>query len=410
MCYNKASKRMSKKSRYVGVGDVEVSPLAKKYVNQVLSTRRVTYGPFTDKFEREFAGHHDLRFAIFCNSGTSALQVALHALKKKYNWKDGDEVLVPALTFVATVNIVLQNNLVPVFVDVDPIFFEIDPDKIEKKITKKTRAIIPVHIGGLPCDMDAIMKITNRHALRIVEDSCETVLARYKGKSVGTFGDYGCFSTYAAHTLVTGVGGFICTNDSELAVYAKSLVNHGRDGIYTSIDDDNVSNKKKLFSIVDKRFEFIDVGYSYRATEFESALGLAQIKNLKKNIKKRRENAHYLNQGLSDLQNYLQLPRERNNADHTYMFYPIIVKSGQVKREELVYFLEERKIETRFLLPLLSQPVYMKMFGDLEEKFPVATSLTKNGFYVGCHPGLKKKDLDFIIVAFHEFFKKRYKK
>lgn len=401
---------MNKNSRYVGVGDVDVSPLAKKYINQVLSSRRITYGPFTDKFEHEFARRHDLSFAIFCNSGTSALQVALHALKKKYKWNDGDEILVPALTFVATVNIVLQNNLVPVFIDVDSEFFEIDPKKIEKKITKKTKAIIPVHIAGLPCDMDAIIKVAKKHSLRIIEDSCETVMARYKGKSVGSFGDYGCFSTYAAHTLVTGVGGFICTNNPDLAVIAKSLVNHGRDGIYTSIDDDNVASKKKLFSIVDKRFEFVDIGYSYRATEFESALGLAQVKNLEQNIKKRRNNALYLSHGLSDLQEYLQLPKERADADHTYMFFPIVVRSEKVKREELVYFLEERHIETRFLLPLLSQPIYKKMFGNLEGQFPVATFLAKHGFYVGCHPGLSKNDLNFIIATFHEFFNKRNKK
>lgn len=392
------------RTRYIGVGDVEVSPLAKKYVNKVLSSRRITYGPFTDAFEKEFAKFHDLRFAIFCNSGTSALQVALHALKKKYKWNDGDEVLVPALTFVATVNIVLQNNLTPVFVDVDDKYFEIDPEKIVDKISKKTRAIIPVHVGGLPCDMDSISLIARKYSLRMIEDSCETVFARYKGRSVGTFGDYSCFSTYAAHTLVTGVGGFICTNNPDLAVSAKSLVNHGRDGIYISIDDDNTSNKKKLFSIVDKRFSFVDVGYSYRATEFESALGLAQVKVLKKNIAARKKNAAYLYNGLSDLQKYIQLPQERKGADHTYMFFPIIVREGGVKRKDLVYFLEGRKIETRYLLPLLNQPVYQKLFGRLEKKYPVATYLSDNGFYVGCHAGLKKRDLDYVIESFHAFF------
>ncbi|MBI2443476.1 MAG: DegT/DnrJ/EryC1/StrS family aminotransferase [Candidatus Levybacteria bacterium] len=400
---------MKTKDKYIGVGDIAVSQLAKKYVNQVLSSRRITYGPFADSFEKEFAKLHDLKYAIFCNSGTSALQVALHALKREYKWNDGDEVLVPALTFVATVNIIIQNNLTPIFIDVDPDFFDIDPTMIEKKITKRTRAIIPVHIGGLPCDMDPIISLARKHSLRIIEDSCETILARYKGKSVGSFGDFGCFSTYAAHTLVTGVGGFICTNDPKLATLAKSLVNHGRDGIYISIDDDNVSSKKKLFSIVDKRFNFVDVGYSYRATEFEAALGLAQIRELKENVKKRRENAAYLFKGLSDLQEFLQFPKERKEAIHTYMFFPIIVRDG-VSREDLVYFLEERKIETRFLLPLLSQPVYRSIFGDLESKYPVATHLSHSGFYVGCHPGLTKKNLDTIIHIFHQYFTSRKKR
>lgn len=398
---------MGRIKRTIGVGDVKMPKSAKKYISQVLKSKRITYGPFAEKFERAFAKEHQLRYAIFCNSGTSALQVSLHALKKKYKWKDGDEVLVPALTFVATVNIVIQNNLKPVFVDIDKDFFEIDPTQIEKNISKKTRAVIPVHIGGLPCDMDPLVSLCKKYNLKMIEDSCETVSSRYKGKSVGSFGDFGCFSTYAAHTLVTGVGGFIGTNNPELAVMAKSLVNHGRDGIYLSIDDDNTKDEKKLFSIVDKRFHFIDVGYSYRATEFESALGVAQMEGLAENIRQRKVNAQLLSKKLSRYENFLQLPRERADADHTYMFYPIIVDPKYVKRKELVYFLESKGIETRFLLPLLNQPVYINLYGDMRKKFPVATHIAENGFYIGCHQGLKRNDIYYIIDSFDEFFSKK---
>ena len=139
--------------KQIGVGDASIGKLERKYVLDVLSKERLSYGKYHQKFEHEFAKAHSRKFAMFCNSGTSALQAGLHALKIRYDWKDGDEVIVPALTFVATVNIVLQNGLKPVFVDVEPDYFEIDPLRIEKAITSKTRAIIPVHIGGHPCDM-----------------------------------------------------------------------------------------------------------------------------------------------------------------------------------------------------------------------------------------------------------------
>jgi len=397
---------MWKPKQQIGVGDVVISPLAKKYVNQVLNSGRLTYGPFIQEFEKKVAKSHRVKYAIFCNSGTSALQVALHILKKVHGWKDGDEVLVPALTFVATVNIVLQNNLKPVFVDIERDYFGINPELITSKITTKTRAIIPVHVGGQSADMKPILQIAKEHNLRIIEDSCETMFAKYHGKPVGSFGDFSCFSTYAAHTLVTGVGGFICTSNVEYAVMAKSLVNHGRDGIYTAIDDDRIKNQKSLFNIVDRRFNFVDVGYSYRATEFEGAVGVAQISDKHKILAGRKRNAMYLSQKLKDLHKYLQLPKTRSGSEHIFMFFPMVIRSKKIKRSDLILFLEKNLIETRYLLPLLNQPVYRKLFGDIEDRFPVAKDINENGFYIGCQPSLTKKELDYVIGKFHEFFAK----
>lgn len=393
--------------KLLGVGDVQISKLAKKYINQIIDTKRITYGKFISGFEKEFSQLHHVKYSIFCNSGTSALQASLHALKAYYNWKDNDEIIVPALTFVATINTVLQNNLKPVFVDVEPDYFMIDPLKIIPKISSRTKAIIPVHIAGQPADMNPIMKIANKYKLKVIEDSCETVFARYKNKPVGSFGEFSCFSTYAAHILITGVGGMICTNNASLAVKAKSLVNHGRDGIYTSIDDDQLKKGKELFDIVERRFNFIDTGYSYRATEFEGALGLAQLKNWKNDIKKRLKNVAYLTKGLKDLETFLQLPKIRSESEHVFMFYPMIVINKKIEREKLVFYLEKNLIETRYLLPLLSQPIYKKIFGDIDNQYPIAQNLSKNGFYIGCHPGLKKEDLDYIIYKFHQFFSSR---
>ena len=392
--------------KQIGVGDASIGHLEKKYVLDALTKERLSYGNYHKRFEEYFAKAHNRKFAMFCNSGTSALQAGLHALKIKYNWKEGDEVIIPALTFVATVNIVIQNRLKPVFVDVDPDYFEIDPKKIERAITKKTKAIIPVHIGGHPCDMEPILKIAKKYKLKILEDSCETMFAKYKGEPVGSWGDVSCFSTYVAHILITGVGGFATTNDPELAVLIKSLFNHGRDSIYISMDDDKVSDKKALFNIVSKRFSFEHVGYSYRATELEAALGYGQIKRYKSMIKKRKANATYLTNGLKSLSKYLQLPKIRPEAEHVFMFYPIVTKES-IDRTDLINFLEENLIETRHLLPLLNQPVYKKIFGDIEHKFPVSKYLNSSAFYIGCHMGIRKKELDYIIKKFHEYFKKR---
>lgn len=396
---------MAKQRKTIGVGGTFISPLAKKYVNKALDSNRLSYGPFTKEFENQFAKLHDRKYALFCNSGTSALQVGLHALKEKYGWRDGDEVLVPAITFIASSNVVLQNNLKPVFVDVEPIYYEIDPEKIEEKITKKTKAIMPVHLFGQPCDMDPIMKIARRHNLKVIEDSCETMFVKYKGKPTGSWGDVACFSTYVAHLIVTGVGGLALTNDDELAVLIKSLYNHGRDSIYISIDDDDNKNKQQLFKIVEKRFSFVHVGYSYRGTEMEGALGLAMLKTKDRMLRRRQQNALQLTKGLKKHEQYIQLPTVRKETEHAFMMYPIVVKKdAPFTREDLIFYLEENGIETRNLMPLLSQPIYKKLFGNIESKYPVATWIDRNGFYVGCHQELQKEDINYVTATFDRFF------
>ena len=183
----------------VHVGDLKITAEDIQMVNSVLKSSRLSYGPYSRKFEHTFAKMHQSKFGVFTNSGTSALHIALSSIKEKYNMQDGDEVIIPATTFIATSNIVLYNNMKPVFVDVDSHSFNINPNKIEAAITEKTKAIIPVHLLGLPAEMDKIMTIAKKHGLRVIEDSAETMFAKYKGQSVGSFGDIGCFSTYVAH-------------------------------------------------------------------------------------------------------------------------------------------------------------------------------------------------------------------
>lgn len=398
---------MKRRAKQIGTGGGMVTPYAKKLVNKVLDSGRLSYGPYLKQFEREFARLHDRRFGISVSSGTSALLVSLQALKEREGWKDGDEVIVPALTFIATSNVIIQNGLTPVFVDVLPTTANIDPRKIEEKITSRTRAIMPVHLFGLSAEMDEVMRIAKKHGLRVVEDSCETVGVRYRGKPVGSLGDFACYSTYMAHIVTTGVGGIILTNDPDLAVRARSLVNHGRDAIYISIDDDKGKRGKELEEVIGRRFSFISVGHSYRLTELEGALGVAQLAFLKKNLALRARNAAYLLKALAPYKKQLQLPEWPPYAEHAFMMFPIVVRDPKIDPRKLTAHLEQWNIETRPLFPLVDQPVYKKLFGDILHKYPVAAHLNKNGFFIGCHVELVKKDLEYIAQVFYNFFKKR---
>jgi len=396
-------------SRQIGVGSVNISDLEKQYVMEVLNANRLSAGPFMARFEAEFARAHGSQFGVMCNSGTSALQIALATLKAEGGWADGDEVIVPAVTFIATSNIVLYNGLKPMFVDVDPVYYNIDPAKIEAKITPRTRAIIPVHLFGLPCDMDPILEISERHELKVLEDSCETMFARYKGKPVGSFGEIACFSTFSAHILVTGVGGIAVTQNPAYAIAMKSFMSHGRDSIYLNIEDDQVTDPEKLYKIVSSRFSFVRLGHSFRATEMEAALGLGQLSRKGQILKKRRENAQFLSSALEELEPGLQLPKAPPHSEHAFMVYPILINDAGIDREELVRNLEENLIETRYMLPLLNQPIYQKLFGDLERDYPVARKINRQGIYIGCHPELTADELDYMASTIKAFAKERGK-
>ena len=398
---------LRRRKTQIGTGGTIITPLHRRYVNQVLDSGRLSYGPFLKQFEHDFAKLHDRRFAISTNSGTSALQVAIHALKELDGWRDGDEVLVPAITFIATSNVIIQNGLRPVFVDIDPRTYHINPAEIEKHITKRTRVIMPVHLFGLSADMKAIMAIARRHTLRVIEDACETFLVSHRGRPVGSLGDVACFSTYVAHIASTGVGGMVTTNDRAIAVRTRSLVNHGRDSIYLAADADRGLGGRALATVMQRRFNFVTVGYSYRLTELEGALGLAELAGIGKNIQARQKNAEYLLRGLAPYGKYLQLPWWPSYSEHAFMMFPLVGKSRKFSRDDITGWLEQWNIETRPLFPILNQPIYRKLFGNLESKYPVATAIRKNGFFIGCHTELGKTDLDYILDVFREFFRKR---
>src|SRR5262245_6692426 len=393
--------------RQVRLGVVDIRDEERRLISDALERGRLSPGPYVREFEQRFAAAHGSRFAITCNSGTSALQVSLAALKEVRGWRDGDEVIVPALTFIATSNVVIQTGLVPRFCDVDRRTANLDPERLAAAVGPRTRAVIPVHLFGQPCDMDPIQSVARAHDLAILEDSCQTMFASYRGRSVGAFGELGCFSTYVAHILVTGVGGVITTSDPRLDKICRSLIAHGRDEAYLSIDDDDGLEDDALEAIIRRRFSFVRLGYSYRWTELEAALGLAQLGRTDEIIGNRRHNAARLCAGLAPLSEYLQLPWWPAHSDHSFMVFPVIVR-GPVDRDDLVFHLEKNGIETRFLLPLLSQPVYRRMFGDLDAQCPVASSLASAGFYLPCHHQIDDEDVAYVIDVFWDYFESRY--
>jgi len=240
-----------------------------------------------------------------------------------------------------------------------------------------------------------------------VEDCAEAMFARYQGAPVGSFSDVACFSTYVAHMISTGVGGLCTTDDADLMVMLKSLMNHGRDSIYTRIDDDQGMEGRRLFEVAARRFSFVRLGHSFRCTEMEAALGLAELEQREANCARRRQIAARYDAGLADLGDRLQLPRTRPGAEHVYMFYPITVKGGRFTRDDVVAWLEDHAIETRYVLPLVNQPIYRRIFGDIEKDYPVAARINRASFYVGCHPEMTDDDVEYVIDAFHAFFREK---
>lgn len=372
-------------TKRIGVGDVKLSATAKRYVNEALDNNRLSYGPFSKRFERSFADLEGRKFAAFVNSGTDALRIGLAAMKELYGWPDGAGVLVPALTFVASLNVVIQNNLMPILVDIDPEFYDMKPYTVADG---EAVAAMPVSLFGQPhAWMDP------SYSLKLIEDSCETMFVRGFGQRA----DVTAYSTYACHLINTGVGGLATSDDPKLASLVRSIANHGRSGIYTGIDQAMGQRE-----VMDARFHFDRMGYSARATELEAAIGCAEVEDWETNFLTRRRNARHLREALSDLP--LQLPKERIPGQHSYMMFPIVCHNG-VDRDRLTQHLEANLIETRPMLPLTNQPYVRELFGGyLKWKYRNAERVNSQGFYVGCHQHLDLDDIQRMSDVFHNFF------
>jgi len=378
-------------------------------VAEVLDSGRISYGPLSLEFEQRFSAAHDCAYAILSNSGTSALQVALQALKELHHWNDGDQVIVPATTFVATANIVLHNRMVPMFVDVDPLTYNINPDLIERAITDRTRAIIPVHLFGQPADMTRILHIARAHNLKVIEDSCEAMFVSHNGCKVGSLGDIGCFSFYVAHLLVTGVGGLCTTRNPEYAAKMRSLVNHGMEMQHLN-PGENFSPRPNP----GRRFKFDSVGHSFRITELEAALGLAQLDDIEQALSIRARNARHYHAGITNainphFGNPLQVATVAEGNEHAWMMYPLVLNKrdgANVSKEPLMAYLNERGIETRDLLPLINQPAYRRRLRPKD--YPVSQWILESGLYVGCHQDLTPADIQYTLDQLSDYFHDSY--
>lgn len=395
-----SKKPFTRTPRHVTTGTFKADDYTFDLVNEVLQSGRISYGEKSKLFEREFAELHDVKYAILSNSGTSSLHIALQALKELHGWKDGDEVIVPASTFVATVNIVLHNNMTPVFVDIEPLTYGINPHEVSDAITQRSRAIIPVHLYGQPCMMTEILELADLHDLAVIEDSCEAMFVSHRGAKVGSMGEIGCFSTYNAHLITTGVGGISTTNSDAYAMKMRSLVNHGLDidELYT---DENFSPRPAI----GRSFRFTHAGHSYRITELEACLGLAQLRTHKDMLKTRHRNARHLTAVFRSLNEIFEhpfkIPEIAEDNEHSWMMFPIVMSHSMIDKKKFLKYLNQRMIETRDMMPIVSQPIYADMIDPTD--FPVAKYIDENGFYIGCHQDIETDDIEYVRQVIHEY-------
>lgn len=358
---------------------MKIPETVEKSVLDVLRSGWLSPGKKVEQFENAVARKHKAKYGVMVNSGTDALRIALLALKEKYGWQDGDLVMVPGVTFVATVNTVIQAGLKPELVDVSMYDWNLNPDNLERRLetlpnTKKIKAVIPVHVAGNPCNMTRIMELARKYNLKFIEDSCECIGVDGIAKA-----DITCFSFYAAHILTTGVGGMAITNDRDLKELMWSYANHGREQA--------------------GEFTFKRIGYSSRATELEAAIGLESLITLDSAIQKRRENAERLCNGLSDVDGI----RVYFSTHSAFMFFPIVIsESSMMDRDSLLKYLKQNQIECRKLLPLLRQPCYEGRWNPNE--FGISDWVNKNGFYIGCHEYLDNETIDRTIDVLRRAF------
>lgn len=374
------------------------------YINAVLDSEQISYGKYSRRFEQEFAALHGCQYAILSNSGTSALQVALQAMKEVHGWQDGSLVLVPATTFIATANIVRHCRMRPVFVDVSPYTYNLDMEQIKPLLSKEVKAIIPVHLLGQPANVARLKEIIQASGfdIKIIEDSCECMFATHHGQPVGSLGDVGCFSTYNAHVLTTGVGGLSTTNNPEYAAKMRSLVNHGLQLAQLN-PDENFSPRP----MIGRRFQFETYGHSYRITEFEAALGVAQLEEYQTLIETRQRLAARYQTRLTELNqkygNPFHFQELEYGSTHCYMMFGIVLNINQGKILEkgaVTSYLNLNGIETRDIPSCLGHPVYSWLSPFT---YPVSHWLYQSGFYVGCHPNLTLEEVDSVCETLEEY-------
>jgi len=375
----------------------------------------LTTGRYADQFEKDLAAFLGVKYCLLTNSGSSANLLALSALTSpklgEKRLKPGDEVITTACGFPTTLNPILQNNLVPVFLDVEPGTYNIRADRIEEAISDKTKAIMIPHTLGNPADLKTITKQVKKHHLWFVEDNCDALGSQYQGKFTGTFGHISTFSFYPAHHITMGEGGALCTDDPALKKIIASFRDWGRD-CWCDPGCDNSCKKRFDWQLgdlpkgYDHKYIYSHIGYNLRVTDMQAAIGVEQLRKLPGFIEKRKANFKTLSNGLKKFEKYLVLPQATPHSDPSWFGFPLMVREdAPFSREEIVRYLEDHKIATRMLFGgnLIKQPAFADMkfrsVGNL-----VNTDLVMNNlFWIGVYPGLTEEKIGFVLETFREF-------
>lgn len=375
----------SKKAGYkVPFGTVSITPKARKLIDEALETKWVTKGKYVKEFEQGFARLFGMKHGVAVSSGTDADALACAALYD-FGAERGDEVIVPALSFIATGNAVFQAGLVPVFVDIKRETLNIDPDKIEAKITKRTRAIMPVHLMGKPAEMDKILGLARKNNLKVIEDAAEAHGAEFKGRKIGAMGDMSCFSLYAAHIVTTIEGGMILTNCDRTADALSSLRNHGMTG----------------------KFTFQRIGFSAKMNEIEAAVGLGNIEIFQNILDRRRRNMLYLIDKFRRFDKYFITLKEEPYEKLGPHAFSIILREGlNFTKDEFVAYIEEKGVDSRNLF--YSMPTQCPSYAFLGYKlgdFPEAEYCSDHGTHIGIHQDIEVGQLDYVVEVVESFLK-----
>jgi CDP-4-dehydro-6-deoxyglucose reductase, E1 len=379
----------------------------------------LTTGRYAARFEQEFAEFLGMKYCLLTNSGSSANLLALSALTSQKlgerRLRCGDEVITTACGFPTTLNPILQNNLVPVFFDVELGTYNIQTARIEDAISEKTKAIIVPHTLGNPADLNAIMKIVEKYDLWFIEDNCDALGSRYDGRYTGTFGHISTCSFYPAHHMTMGEGGAVLTNDPQLRTIIVSFRDWGRD-CWCDPGSDNSCHKRFDWQVgdlprgYDHKYTYSHIGYNLKVTDMQAAIGVEQLKKLPGFIERRIENFKTLLHGLKKFNDTLILPHPQLNSTPSWFGFPITVrKDAPFTRDDIVRYLENNKIATRMLFGgnLIKQPAYADMnfraMGSMENSDLVMNNL----FWIGVYPGLTRDHISFILQTFDEFIRLR---
>ena len=349
----------------------------KKYLNQCIDDAWISSeGPFVKEFEKKFSSYIGLKYGVAVCNGTVALETALAAS----GIKKGDEIIMPTFTIISCATAAVRLGAKPVLVDSEPETWNIDIDQIEPKITKKTKAIMPVHIYGHPVDMDPVMELAEKYKLKVIEDAAEVHGALYKGKKAGSIGDAGCFSFYANKIITTGEGGMIVTDNQEIADRARAYRN--------------------LCFRSEQRFYHTELGYNFRMTNLQAAVGVAQLEQIDRFVEIRRNNAKKYTERLKNIK-LIKTPIEKEWAKNVYWMYGIeLAESLGIDTKQMAQQLAEKGIATRpFFLGLHEQPVFHKMGLFIGERYPVAERIARQGLYLPSGHTLTDEQINYICDA-----------